>query len=124
MALILIVDDDSAMRSFLAKALENSGHDSHTASNGQEALDLVQEKKDTYDLILTDVVMPVMDGIELSKELRAINPDMKILFITGFSASIVPSSVQIKSKTPVLTKPFHLNDLIGKINDILDPEAA
>ena len=84
MAAILLAEDDDSMRRFLKKALERAGHTVIDASQGDEALTELQLRE--FDLLLTDIVMPVMDGIELARRATEIDPEMKIMFITGFAA--------------------------------------
>ena len=127
MAHILVVDDDPAMVQFLSKALNNAGHDCVTANDGLRAFDIF--KAGTFDLLLTDIVMPGMDGIALAKKAKKIAPTLKILFITGFSAMAMEEIEQFKEgeegekptqvQKQVMSKPFHLNDLIQRVEDIL-----
>ncbi len=124
MAHILVVDDDPAMVQFLSKALNNAGHECVCANDGLRAFDIFQGG--TFDLLLTDIVMPGMDGIALAKKAKKISPDLKILFISGFSAMAV-EEIEVdkedvdanKMKKQVMSKPFHLNDLIKRVEDIL-----
>src|SRR6516162_11533490 len=84
MQTILLAEDDDSMRRFLAKALERAGYDVVSYGNGAEAFEGLKEKPVT--LLLTDIMMPEMDGIELAKRASELHPDMKIMFITGFAA--------------------------------------
>ena len=118
MAKILIVDDDPSMLSFLSKALENAGHNIIAHDNGQDALDTLINMSD-FDLLLSDVVMPGMDGIELSKKAVEHLPDLKIMFITGFSASLISGPKTANMSNKVIPKPFHLNDLVARVEKIL-----
>lgn len=121
---ILIVDDDKAMLSFLQTALENAKFDVVTAADGMAAYHIlekdVQEK--SIALILSDVVMPGMDGMELSEKSHAMRPDVKIILMSGFTgisfSDMTPNNAKQK-KTPMLAKPFHLNDLIAQIKGAL-----
>ena len=118
MAHILIVDDDMAMLSFLSTALERAGHTTESRNNGRDAL--AELKSDTYyDLLLTDIVMPGMDGVELSKEASTLFPELKIMFITGFSAEAALPKSSASFKGNIMAKPFHLNDLIARVEEIL-----
>lgn len=111
---ILVVDDDSSMLSFLTKALENAGYQVTAKNNGLDALDILKNAQD-IDLLLTDVVMPGMDGTELSHEAQKINPTIKIMFITGFSAATLSTKKISHINGTIIAKPFHLNDLIARI---------
>lgn len=81
---ILLAEDDDAMRQYLARALERSGYEVVSVDRGTEALPLLET--DRFDLLLTDIVMPEMDGIELAQHAAKIAPDMRVMFITGFAA--------------------------------------
>lgn len=118
MARILLADDDHAMREFIQKSLENAGHSVSSHEDGLKAFeDLTNtlQSPQAYDLLLTDIVMPGMDGLELAKKAEGLQPDLKILFITGF-AGMAP---KVEHAT-VLPKPFHLNDLIKHVETLLD----
>jgi two-component system cell cycle response regulator CpdR len=119
MGKILLVDDDGSMRHFLCNALQRAGHDVDICSDGREALHALHKKENSYDLLLTDVVMPGMDGIELSKRVAPLYPDLKIMFMTGFSAVLMDRK-DINENSVVLSKPFHLNDLVKRIESILE----
>ena len=110
MATILLAEDDESMRRFLRKALERAGHSVVDAGQGDEALTELQLRE--FDLLLTDIVMPVMDGIELARRAAEIDPDMKIMFITGFAAVALNPANQAPEDAKVLSKPFHLKDLV------------
>jgi len=123
MAHILIAEDDTSMLGFLKLALEKAGHIVAEADNGSDALEIIKStnKKKRFDLLLTDIVMPGMDGIELSKEAVKIEKDLKVMFITGFSAVAVGrDDVKLNSdKSKLLSKPFHLNDLVEQVETLL-----
>lgn len=118
MARILIVDDDVSMLSFLSIALKKSGHDVIAKENGQEALDILTEDHN-FDLILSDVIMPGMDGIELSQKVAKILPKLKIMFITGFSAVALGDKDPHQTGKAVMSKPLHLGELVASVNEIL-----
>jgi two-component system cell cycle response regulator CpdR len=121
MAKILLAEDDDAMRQFLTLALEKAGHTVVGASDGAEAFRLFQESEGAFDLLLTDIVMPGMDGIELSQKARQKAPGIKIMFITGFAA-IAPDAQSGLSgaEAPVVSKPFHLGALVEQVNGLLE----
>ena len=101
------------MRRFLKKALEKAGHSVVDAAQGDEALTELQLRE--FDLLLTDIVMPVMDGIELARRAAQIDPDMKIMFITGFAAVALNPANRAPEEAKVLSKPFHLKDLVQEV---------
>lgn len=127
MASILLAEDDLSMRSFIQKALERAGHKVHAEPDGMKALDCLRLQKrglstDHFDLLLTDIVMPGIDGIELSQKAAKLCPDIKVMFITGFAAVAMNAKEQNKSAR-VLSKPFHLNDLVKQVNVLLQAAA-
>src|SRR3989442_6553310 len=84
MAKIILAEDDNDMRRFLVKALQNAGYDVISFDNGLSAYQRLREEP--FQLLLTDIVMPEMDGIELARRAADLDPDIKIMFITGFAA--------------------------------------
>ena len=117
MASILLAEDDESMRSFLKKALERAGHSVVDAGQGDDALTELQLRE--FDLLLTDIVMPVMDGIELARRAAEIDPDMKIMFITGFAAVALNPANRAPEDAKVLSKPFHLKDLVQEVERVI-----
>ncbi|MCB9963587.1 MAG: response regulator [Rhodospirillales bacterium] len=121
MASILLVEDDSSMRHFLHKALERAGHTVMVCANGLDALRVLvltrDENQAPFDLLLTDIVMPGMDGIQLSQRALEISPGLKIMFMTGFSA-IVMNRKEV-SENVMLSKPFHLKELVERVDKLL-----
>jgi len=123
MQTILLAEDDDSMRRFLAKALERAGYDVVSYGNGAEAFQGLKEKPVT--LLLTDIVMPEMDGIELAKRGAELNPEMKIMFITGFAAVALQHYSEAPRRTRILSKPIHLKDLVREVDKMLvQPEAS
>ncbi len=116
MARILIAEDDASMRQFLAMALEKAGHTVTLCENGILALQTI-ETDPAYDLLLSDIVMPGIDGIELSRKAVAIAPTLKVMFITGFAAVAAENGAENDAK--ILSKPFHLKDLVDQVGQLL-----
>lgn len=112
MSKILLAEDDHATRQFLAGALEKSGHSVTACADGLEALAAYEAAPDSFDLLLTDIVMPGMDGVELANRAKATRPHLKIVFITGFAG-------MAGDDAKVISKPFHLGNLTRKIDQIL-----
>lgn len=117
MARILLAEDDESMRRFLAKALENAGHE--VVSFGRGDLAHTHLKSDVFDILLTDIVMPEMDGIELARRAAELDPTMKIMFITGFAAVALNPETQAPKDAKVLSKPFHLRDLVAEVERLM-----
>lgn len=127
MARILLAEDDPSMLNFLKVALKRAGHSVVAHTNGQEAFNSLDQNipenrknKVPFDLLLTDIVMPGIDGLELAHKTTEKYPDIKVMFITGFAAMALesPNTAQ-KPRPQILSKPFHLNDLIGKLDTLL-----
>ncbi|WP_454598764.1 cell cycle two-component system response regulator CpdR [Qipengyuania sp. SM2507] len=116
-AQILLAEDDDAMRSYLVRALEQAGFAVDAVDRGTAALPLLQSKH--YDLLLSDIVMPEMDGIELAQRCNEISPDTKVMFITGFAAVTLKASRE-QPLAKVLSKPFHLKDLVLEVERVLE----
>ncbi|MFM7028477.1 MAG: cell cycle two-component system response regulator CpdR [Chakrabartia sp.] len=114
---ILLAEDDDAMRQYLARALERAGYCVVAVSRGTAALALV-EAGEPFDLLLTDIVMPEMDGIELAQRVTRLQPDIRVMFITGFSAVSVRAG-RAMPEARVLSKPFHLKDLVAEVDRVL-----
>ena len=112
---ILLAEDDNDMRRFLVKALQNAGYDVVSFDNGLSAYNRLREEP--FELLLTDIVMPEMDGIELARRASEIDPDLKIMFITGFAAVTLNSDAPKDAR--VLSKPFHLRDLVREVDQLL-----
>jgi two-component system cell cycle response regulator CpdR len=118
MARILIAEDDSSMRQFLSMALTKAGHIVEAREDGLAALEALAEGQ-VYDLLLADIVMPGMDGIELAQKAASLVPAMKVMFITGFAAVALDRKLAGEQQPKVMSKPFHLNDLVDQIEQIL-----
>jgi len=115
---ILLAEDDESMRGFLERALTKAGYEVIAFANGKDAHDrLLQEE--TFSLLLTDIVMPQMDGIELARRAAERDPKLKIMFITGFAAVTLNNSSPAPKDARVLSKPFHLKDLVREIDRLL-----
>lgn len=118
MARILIAEDDSSMRHFLVMALKRAGHDVEACEDGMSALHTLSTDK-SFDLLLADIVMPGMDGIELSQKATEICQKLKVMFITGFAAVALGQRNPGHESARVLSKPFHLKELVDQVEDLL-----
>jgi len=114
---ILLAEDDDDMRRFLVKALEKAGYDVVSFGNGAEAYERLKEEP--FMLLLTDIVMPEMDGIELARKASELDPDLKIMFITGFAAVALNPDNNAPKDAKILSKPFHLRDLVDQVERML-----
>ena len=116
-AKILLAEDDNDMRRFLVKALQNAGYDVTSYDNGLSAYNRLREEP--FELLLTDIVMPEMDGIELARRATELDPEIKVMFITGFAAVALNSANVAPKDARILSKPFHLRDLVNEVERLL-----
>ena len=114
---ILLAEDDHDMRRFLVRALERAGYVVTDFDNGASAYEILREEP--FNLLLTDIVMPEMDGIELARKATEIDPDLKVMFITGFAAVALNPDSNAPANAKVLSKPFHLRDLVDEVEKML-----
>ena len=114
---ILIVEDDDNLRNILHRALEGYGFSVFAAAESAEALRLCQQH--TIGLVVTDIVLPGLNGLELAERIRAVRPDLKFLFITGFGDQFPELDKLIGSAANVLEKPFLPSELLRKVEDML-----
>jgi two-component system, cell cycle response regulator CpdR len=119
---ILLAEDDDVMREYLARALTKSGYAVESVDRGTTALDLIKSGQ-TFDLLLTDIVMPEMDGIELAQKAAIVAPMLRVMFITGFSAVSLKAG-QAMPNAKVLSKPFHLRDLVLEVDRMFEVGTA
>ena len=117
MSKILLAEDDNDMRRLLAKALERAGYEVVSYDNGGSAYERLREEP--FSLVLTDIVMPEMDGIELARKASELDPDLKIMFITGFAAVALNPDNNAPKDAKILSKPFHLRDLVDQVERML-----
>jgi two-component system, cell cycle response regulator CpdR len=114
---ILLAEDDNDMRRFLAKALHNAGYAVASFDNGLAAYNRLREEP--FELLLTDIVMPEMDGIELARRATELDPEIKVMFITGFAAVALNPDNHAPRQAKILSKPFHLRDLVNEVQRLL-----
>ena len=121
MSKILLAEDDNDMRRFLAKALEKAGYEVTSYDNGASAYERLREEP--FSLLLTDIVMPEMDGIELARRATELDPDLKVMFITGFAAVALNPDSKAPKDAKILSKPFHLRELVVEVGKLLQDAA-
>ena len=121
MTRILLAEDDTVMREYLTRALERAGYAVSPVDRGTAALPLLESE--SFDLLLTDIVMPEMDGIELAQRCAEIAPDTRVMFITGFAAVTLKAG-QAMPQARVLSKPFHLRDLVLEVDRMFEVGTA
>ena len=116
---VLLVEDEDPVRLFSARALRNKGYKVIEAKSGEAALEIITANTVSFDLLITDVVMPRMDGPALIKEVRAIHPDMKVIFISGYTEDSFRKRLGDESSIHFLAKPFSLKQLAGKVKEVM-----
>lgn len=121
-ATVLLVEDEDAVRNFAARALTTRGYNVLTANSGVQALDVMNERGGEVDLVISDVVMPEMDGPTLMKHLRKANPQIKIIFMSGYAEEAFRNNLDEDEKFAFLPKPFTLKKLAAVVKETLDEE--
>ena len=116
---ILIADDEESMRVLVARAIALDGHETVTAQDGAEALEILTDQDGAFDLLLTDIKMPVMDGIALALAAARDFPDVIILLMTGFADQRERASGLNAIVHDVVTKPFSVADIRTAVADAL-----
>jgi two-component system, cell cycle sensor histidine kinase and response regulator CckA len=117
---LLLVEDEAAVRTPLKRALERLGYTVLTASNGIEAMAIARTHESKIDMLVSDVVMPEMGGRELADNLRAMNPDLPVVFMSGHSDEAVASHGALASGAVFMAKPFAIQSMVQKIREVLD----
>ena len=117
MARILLAEDDRAVREFVTRALQHRGHEVFAVENGLEALDALQDRE--FDILVTDIVMPGMDGIALALKLAKEKPELKILMMSGYSAERQRAHNLEELIHKVLPKPFTLAEICHAVESVL-----
>ena len=116
---VLIADDEESMRVLVARAIAMDGHDTVTAQDGAEALDILTRDNGAFDLLLTDIQMPVMDGIALALSAARDYPSLVILLMTGYAAQRERASNLTAIAHDVISKPFSVADIRTAVADAL-----
>jgi two-component system cell cycle sensor histidine kinase/response regulator CckA len=123
-ATIMLVEDDDAVRMFGARALRNKGYRVIEANSGPAALDLIRDGPDPIELLITDVVMPQMDGPSLVREARALAPALKVIFMSGYAEGAFRQRLDRDPDIDFLAKPFTLKELAAKVKEVAMREGA
>jgi hypothetical protein len=120
---ILVADDDDGVRRLVHAVLATSGYTVVEATDGREALGIYQADPERFDMVLTDVVMPHMNGFELGDRIAAVTPERRILYMSGFRDTPLGTETQERTRT-FLHKPFTPDVLLLRIREILDAAPA
>jgi CheY-like chemotaxis protein len=119
---VLVVDDNDFARKFIQEALQRNGYTVYVAESSADALHILKDIGETVDLMISDVIMPEGSGRELYKNVKAAHPQIKVLFVSGYTDEIlIHSDVQevIESKVAFLQKPFQVAELLKKVKQEL-----
>ncbi len=122
--LILFAEDEDPVRSFTSRALTSKGYEVVAKASGEDALKALKELKRPIDLLITDVMMPGMDGPTLIGEVRKIQPEVKVLCISGYSEDALRKKIEDDSEVHFLAKPFSLKDIATQVKEILNGDAT
>ena len=120
---VLLVEDEDAVRMFGARALRNKGYNVVEAPSGEAALKLLDDGADRIDVLISDVVMPGMDGPSMVRRARDKRPGMKVIFISGYTEDSLRKRMEVAGDVHFLAKPFTLQQLAGKVKEIMAADA-
>ncbi|WP_445784512.1 response regulator [Sphingorhabdus sp.] len=118
---ILLAEDEQVIREYLARALERSGYEVVAVDSGTTAAPLLEAER--FDLLLTDIIMPEIDGIQLAQYCNMVSPTTNVIFITGFSGVALRAGASIPN-AKILAKPFHLKDLVLEVERLFAKESC
>ncbi|HOD00342.1 MAG TPA: response regulator, partial [Myxococcota bacterium] len=118
-ATILVVEDDAPVRKLTAKALRQAGHSVIEAADGVEAVDAFMKQPDAIDLLVTDVIMPGMNGREVCERINRVRPDLPVVFCSGYSSDLLQSEYMLNIHGLVIQKPFRSADLLATVARLL-----
>ncbi|MGB3273791.1 MAG: response regulator, partial [Xanthobacteraceae bacterium] len=119
---ILLVEDEEGLRALNGRGLRSRGYNVVEAANGVEALELLEEQDGAIDLVVSDVVMPEMDGPTMLAEMRKRNPDLKIIFVSGYAEDAFEKSLPDNEQFAFLPKPFTLSQLVEAVKETMGAE--
>jgi two-component system cell cycle sensor histidine kinase/response regulator CckA len=116
---ILLVEDEDNVRAFSARALRATGYEVHEADSGEEALEVLEGLENGIDLMISDVVMPEMDGPALLARVRERLPELKVIFVSGYAEESVRQDIADDQSVEFLAKPYSLDQINGKVKEVL-----
>lgn len=119
---ILLVEDDSQLRNMTKTILERYGYQVMEAENGKSALDLFKERQKPVQLLITDVIMPGMNGKVLAEYMQSLQPGVKVLFMSGYTNNTIAHHWVLDSSFPFIEKPFTSDSLLRRLRSLLDEE--
>lgn len=113
---ILLAEDDDSLRGFLSRALERAGYEVVSCPDGETAVAALDQH---FHMLLTDIVMPGIDGIEVARRAAALQPHLRIMFITGFAAVALSAGDRAPAGAKILSKPVHLREIVAEVDRML-----
>jgi CheY-like chemotaxis protein len=116
---ILVVEDDPSLRELVVDLLKEGGYKVIEAFDVEEAIDIARKRK-SINLLLTDVIMPTMSGGELAQKVGKLRPEIKVLFMSGYSGDLVANHGVLEAETNLVEKPFTKHALLSKVRAVLD----
>jgi two-component system cell cycle sensor histidine kinase/response regulator CckA len=116
---ILVVEDQEEVRILAVRALERFGYTVHSASNGEEALTFCRNQDRPVDLVVTDVIMPGMNGRELAERLKHLYPSLRVVFMSGYTDNVIAHHHVLEVNSEYIQKPFSANGLAEKVREVL-----
>ena len=119
---ILVVEDDEGVRNFVGTALKDLGYKIFEASNGKKALEFLNQNGNNVDLIITDLVMPEMNGKELAIEVEKILPNIRVLFTSGYTEDHIANSGSLEREVNFLQKPYSIQTLASKVREVIEKD--
>jgi DNA-binding NtrC family response regulator len=117
---VLLVEDEAAVRDITAQTLSQYGYQVLTAENGDAALRVFRQHKGEIDLLITDVIMPLMGGKALAETLVKEKPGLKIMFISGYTDNSIVHHGVLEKDVEFLQKPYLRGELLNKVREVLD----
>jgi len=120
--LVLVVDDEETVRATAARMLESAGYTTRLAANGKEGLERFNEEPGTFRLVLLDLTMPHMDGVDTFRELRRVRPEIRVILMSGYNKQEAVDRFTGKGLAGFVQKPFQIQALLGKVKEVLDAE--
>jgi PAS domain S-box-containing protein len=121
---VLVVEDEESVRQFATRVLRQCGYGVMAAANAKEALSILERREERIDMLLTDIVMPGLSGMELAERLRAMHPDIKVLYMTGYAPSTIRAHGDLEPGKGLLVKPFSPEALSQAVRRALDHAPA
>lgn len=117
---VLVAEDDPVVRALIQRLLREAGFEVRTAKHGSEALGLALRASSEFNLVVTDVRMPIMDGLELARRLRERWPGLPVLYISGYDVELSSGSRRAEARQSLLRKPFDLDELLREVTRLLE----